>query len=578
MAKPSDVNNLISSYQSEQADIQNYQDNPDPSTASIGGSITENVEQTIPFQNADGTWSTETNIEYGVFATAGQREDESIIGEVGRRLDRYGNILQPLDDQMITINANINANKAGIITQVNAAVSAGCSVVDHTGSSSAILFLGTSTNPAAGSVSVGIGSDIFSDTVRIKQYNNITNFNSAAPFESDEVNTLSIGSTGEGYRNIHTNDDSINGVNIGRWKTVNPWLATQISGSNATCQDCIDKINALAVGLGTMRPLRDQFLNDVNVLKEARIDDELAYWAIQRESVNVDNRKQQLAAIIGTLDNLNLDSAGVIQSDLVFHYDVRNNSSYLAGGSDWKDLTANTTGGIEYDAVMVGDRVSFNNTDQPQGFEFTGATIASKQGLYIRGFRYYSGNVDSIPLLTIETWVKPSNVTSGRVEDQRVILSFDREANFKFSVGNHADSGSAGKPCLSFTNETGTHDVKGTGWSGDLRDNNWHQVAVTFQSQYVGVSTSSEIKFYVDGVNVSSHTGNWRPIGDHNDLSRTPRFGWIGNDSAADTENGDTDTDHMWMGKMGVLRMYNQVLTPSEINMHFEVHRGQYGL
>ena len=50
MAKPSDVNNLISSYQSEQEDIQNYQDNPDPSTASIGGSITENVEQTIPFQ------------------------------------------------------------------------------------------------------------------------------------------------------------------------------------------------------------------------------------------------------------------------------------------------------------------------------------------------------------------------------------------------------------------------------------------------------------------------------------------------------------------------------------------------
>ena len=79
-------------------------------------------------------------------------------------------------------------------------------------------------------------------------------------------------------------------------------------------------------------------------------------------------------------------------------------------------------------------------------------------------------------------------------------------------------------------------------------------------------------------MNVSSHTGNWRPIGDHNDLARTPRFGWIGNDSAADTENGDTDSNHMWMGKMGVLRMYNQVLTPSEINMHFEVHRGQYGL
>ena len=573
MPKPSSVNALISSYQAEQSDIQGYIDNPDPALAGLGGTITEDIEKSIPFQNADGSWSIESVTEHGVFQTLPEIEGQSIVGEVGRRLSRYADILEPIDNQMITVNANINAAKAGIITQVNAAVAAGCSVVDFTGSSSGILYLGSGTNPPSGSVSVGIGSDIYADTVMIKQYNNITNWNAPDPFAVDELNYLSIGSTGQGYKNINTNNDKNKGTNLGEFKMVNPWLATASSGSNPTCQACVDAINALAVGLGTMRPIRDRFLNDVNVLKDARVDDQLAHWANRRETINVDSRQNQINNIIGVLDNLNLDTAGVIQSDLVFHYDVRNNSSYLAGSTDWNDLTANN-----YDGVMMGDRVSFNSTDTPQAFEFSGSTVASKQGIYIRKLAYYSGNFDNTPLLTVEAWVKPSNVTSGRVEDQRVILSFDREAVFKFSVGNNEDSGSAGKPCFSFTNETGTHDVKGTGWSGNLRDNNWHQVAVTFESQYVGVSTNSTIRFYVDGEVVSSHTGNWRPIGDQTDVSRSPRFGWIGNDSSADTVPGDTDTNHMWMGKIGVLRMYNQVLTPSELKMHFEVHRHDYGL
>ena len=566
MPKPSSVNALISSYQTEGDGIQNNIDNPDPALAGLGGTITTNIEHSVPFKNEDGTWSVENVTEYGVFQTLPEIEGQSLIGETSRRLSRYADILEPLDDQIVKINANINSNKAGIITQMNSAISAGCSVVPFTsGTTSSILEIN--------GVSVGINSDIYSDTAMIMQYNNITNANAPDPFSVDEQNYLSIGSTGQGYKNIHTNDDKTYGNMIGTWQTVNPWLASASSGSNPTCQACVDAINDFATGLGTMRPLRDKFLNDINNLKDARLDDQLSNWAFKREDINVENRKTQLNNIIATLDNLNLDSGGVIQSDLVFHYNVKENSSYQAGGTDWNDMTANN-----YDAVLVGNRVSFNTTDEPDAFEFTGSTIAPKQGLYIRNLRYFSGNTDNIGSLTIETWVKPSNVTSGRVEDQRVLLSFDREAVFKFSVGNNEDSGSAGKPCLSFTNETGTHDVKGTGWSGNLRDNNWHQVAVTFQSQYVGVSTSSEIRFYVDGKNVSSHTGTWRPIGDQTDLTRTPRFGWIGNDSAADSENGDTDSDHMWMGKMTIMRMYNQVLTPSELRMHYDLHRGDHGI
>ncbi len=566
MPKPSSVNALVSSYQTEGEGIQNNIDNPDPALAGLGGSITTNIEHSVPFQNDDGTWSVDNVTEYGVFQTLPEIENQSLVGETTRRLSRYSDILEPLDDQIVKITANINSNKAGIITQMNSAISAGCSVVPFTsGTASSILEIN--------GVSVGISSDIYSDTAMIKQYNNITNANAPDPFSVDELNHLSIGSTGQGYRNVHTNNDTQNGTVIGTWQTVNPWLATATSGSNPACQACVDAINAFASGLGTMRPLRDKHLSDINQLKDARLDDQLSNWAFKREDINVANRKQQLDSIIATLDNLNLDSGGVIQSDLVFHYNVKENSSYQAGGTDWNDMTANN-----YDAVLAGDRVSFNTADVPNAFEFTGSTTASKQGLYIRNLRYFSGNTDQIPLLTIEAWVKPSNVTSGRTEDQRVLLSFDRESVFKFSVGNNEDSGSAGKPCFSFTNETGTHDVKGTGWSGNLRDNNWHQVAVTFQSQYVGVSTSSEIKFYVDGENVSSHTGTWRPIGDQTDISRSPRFGWIGNDSAADSENGDTDSHHMWMGKMAIMRMYDQVLTPSELRMHFDLHRGDYGI
>ena len=51
MPKPSSVNALISSYQAEQSDIQGYIDNPDPALAGLGGTITEDIEKSIPFQN-----------------------------------------------------------------------------------------------------------------------------------------------------------------------------------------------------------------------------------------------------------------------------------------------------------------------------------------------------------------------------------------------------------------------------------------------------------------------------------------------------------------------------------------------
>ena len=79
MPKPSSVNALVSSYQTEGEGIQNNIDNPDPALAGLGGSITTNIEHSVPFQNDDGTWSVDNVTEYGVFQT---------LPEIERALNR----------------------------------------------------------------------------------------------------------------------------------------------------------------------------------------------------------------------------------------------------------------------------------------------------------------------------------------------------------------------------------------------------------------------------------------------------------------------------------------------------------
>ena len=60
---------------------------------------------------------------------------------------------------------------------------------------------------------------------------------------------------------------------------------------------------------------------------------------------------------------------------------------------------------------------------------------------------------------------------------------------------NHLLGLAAGKLVFSFTNSDGTYDKYDAGFTGDLRDNQWHDVMIRFEA-----NKPNGLNYYVDGV------------------------------------------------------------------------------
>jgi len=180
-----------------------------------------------------------------------------------------------------------------------------------------------------------------------------------------------------------------------------------------------------------------------------------------------------------------------------------------------------------------------------------------------------TGSSDGISNLTIESWVKCNSGTTSHTNDQRIILSFDRSSVFRFAIGSDVAAGAAGKPSLMFTNTSGTTDNYASSYSGNLRDNQWHQVCVTF--------SNTAVKYYVDGVLVHTSSGSFNPITNQS-TGETPRYGWIGNGSESTSAGGLTSPDSLFYGFISNLKYYYKTLTDAEIQQNFNALRGRYGI
>ena len=252
----------------------------------------------------------------------------------------------------------------------------------------------------------------------------------------------------------------------------------------------------------------------------------------------------------------------IVNDGLVLAFDTGNTKSYPGSGSTWKDMSGNG-----YDAIQTGSRVSYSSAES--AWEFTGTTVTTSNGIYISGLNYVGGNSDAIPNLTVESWIKCTSGSTGRSGDQRIILSYDRSAVFRFGIGSDSVSSSAGKPIFSF-DATGTVvDIGATSYSGDLRDDAWHQVCVTFDS--------SNVKFYIDGTLVHTSTGSYGSIGSQTE-TESPRYGWIGNGSEASSagQSNSANPGNLFYGFISKINYYYKTLTASEIEQNYNAIKGRY--
>ena len=264
--------------------------------------------------------------------------------------------------------------------------------------------------------------------------------------------------------------------------------------SPENASSCVGIANSIATinkQIKEIRAKRNALRDSVNKIKSKKSDLELQAWGVDAQKGTLTGFQTENNGTIQTIEDISpsinsgVEYASIETEELVLHYDARSEKSYDPVGMGTV-VYEQASVGYGYTAYLKGDRVNYSSAEK--AWEFTGTSV-SDQGIYIDKLNYVTGSEDEIPHLTIEAWIKANSTNTGRTSDQRVILSFDRSAVFRFSVGNDSITGSAGKLCFSFTNRDGAdnteqiNDTHDTSTAINLRDNNWHQVAVTFDSE-----------------------------------------------------------------------------------------------
>ena len=262
-----------------------------------------NYERRNVIQNDDGTWGeTITEEESPVRKDVEQRANELEGFEIDAA--NYENLAKIGDNKVIQILVEINDKKAGIITTVNAAVSAGCSVLTGNGlwGKNGITVGGVVLSAPNTQTVYNTNYPKFTkDKGDIFAYDGLNDYMSDAPFAGITSSTLTQNNVGTGFSTgciVNTGDEI-----VGLYKTI----TTNISVGGA-CAGYLATVNALASEIDTLRDSLGTnwaagsyvgVLKDTINVKDKKTDSKLFIWAYN----NSDNKIQQKQASNTSLAN-----------------------------------------------------------------------------------------------------------------------------------------------------------------------------------------------------------------------------------------------------------------------------------
>ena len=239
-----------------------------------------------------------------------------------------------------------------------------------------------------------------------------------------------------------------------------------------------------------------------------------------------------------------------VQNSTIFHYDFSDLDSYNRQTTSESNKTINDlSGNNNYGTVRNISKVYFDS--EQNAMFFNGKNDEDATGISINNLNYVSGPSDQLESFTIRARIKAKSELTNRGSDERIIISFDRSAVFRLSIGSDADSGVEGKLVFGFANEDGSHTSFNSNQSLDLRDDQWHDIAVQFKA-----NTQNGLKLFIDGNLIHSDPNSYKPIGGQDD-NETPRYGNIGNGSEMQSATGTTNPDHLFYGWIQSVKFSN---------------------
>jgi hypothetical protein len=246
-------------------------------------------------ENSDGTWSESTIVKNKPYESINEITNNT-INERNALIENYENLITPFDKELYNYNEQINQKKIEISNLVSQAVSFGCSTLSPV--------VGSALTPGSeniGGVSCGIGSTILSDQALIGIYPNLSKYDSENPFDPDSDENLSPSNYGKGYESF-TKNNSGNSISS-LYKYISPIsLNHPISIANS-CVGISSSIINLANEIVTLRQLRDQNIEKINILKNDKNGEEVRRWGTKQSEFQVNSRKRKLNSLISNISN-----------------------------------------------------------------------------------------------------------------------------------------------------------------------------------------------------------------------------------------------------------------------------------
>lgn len=253
------------------------------------------VESVEFSQDPSGKYSKDTkNKDSNIVKDIKMRQDETDLHE--KEVDDFIKLARTSDDKLLALATQINQRKHLIISKINEAVSAGCSVGIGT-----TVKLGS---PAiVNGVEVGIGLTVTEDFAYIKKYAGLDNYTGGVPFSSDDVITLSSSNTGKGYFSGFTENG---GPSIGTYYTISAGISTIFGiGSTAACQAITNEIVVIAAEIADLRSQIDYTLmNKINKVKDRKTESEVFLWGYKSRDHKIETIRDNNDDTINTIESI----------------------------------------------------------------------------------------------------------------------------------------------------------------------------------------------------------------------------------------------------------------------------------
>ena len=202
----------------------------------------------------------------------------SEVNTLEDQISTYSELSAKVDSSVLSTISQITERKTQIVSIINTAVGAGCSCVP------------TLTAATINGVAIGIRSDVYNDTAKIKRFNRLENLQSA-PFSNTNQENLNAGNVGRGYETNYVINDENDFVQriLEIRPTGHPVFPVDLT---TTCTNYYNQVQTLASEIGTLRSqLSSSLVSNANKVKSKKTEKELFLYGYRRPETYFSERE-----------------------------------------------------------------------------------------------------------------------------------------------------------------------------------------------------------------------------------------------------------------------------------------------